>query len=490
MVIGICLLAIPQPAAAVTITVKMDGTHQVIKDNVGTALATGDAIQIIYASGGTPNPPDSGGGATGGDSIIWAGHVGDGGLGSGAFIKVFAGGQSLTDGARIYVRGWNNSSFLASTYYGDSELSATLEAGEPPMPIEWSVPTFETSSSTAGLAGNTPLGYDVQVNLNGVSVVFSEVTKEGNTYIVSSEEGPDLPGSFGFLGKYFNISTTAFHSGTIEVSLPYNDYGLSIAEEQQLKLEQYDGLNKVWNDITTTVETTSNIISGETSHLSYFAIVTTAPTLEWVEINGMPFHSGDVISAHSDVAVRLSDEKGVSTVELKVEDTGSPPSYIHFTFDPSDHPPSSTFEGTWKGSFMIHRGKSRTVPLHFSAGNSAGVLKDYPVYLGRVVGGAVTVVGRAYNYPNPFKPMSGGTTNIQYVLSQDATITLVIYDITGHEVKRMRFGSGTAGGRGGTNQVAWNGQSIGGDIVGNGMYLYKIISGDEVIGSGKLVVFD
>jgi flagellar hook assembly protein FlgD len=86
--------------------------------------------------------------------------------------------------------------------------------------------------------------------------------------------------------------------------------------------------------------------------------------------------------------------------------------------------------------------------------------------------------------------MSGGSTTIQYTLSTDATITIIIYDITGHEVKRMKFRSGTAGGKGGTNQVNWNGISLGGEVVGNGMYLYKIISGDKVIGSGKLVIFD
>ena len=86
--------------------------------------------------------------------------------------------------------------------------------------------------------------------------------------------------------------------------------------------------------------------------------------------------------------------------------------------------------------------------------------------------------------------MSGGTTSILYTLSTDAAITIIIYDITGHEVKRIKRGAGTNGGRGGTNQADWDGRSLGRDFAGNGMYLYKIISGNEVIGSGKLVVFE
>jgi hypothetical protein len=104
--------------------------------------------------------------------------------------------------------------------------------------------------------------------------------------------------------------------------------------------------------------------------------------------------------------------------------------------------------------------------------------------------GGVQMIGRPNNYPNPFSPMSGGSTTIQYTLTTDATITIIIYDVTGHEMKRMKFRGGSQGGRGGANQALWDGKSLGREFVGNGMYFYKIISGDQVIGSGKLVIFD
>lgn len=140
----LCSLAIPSPAFAVTVTVQMDGTNQILKDQNGSSMPTGCVIQIIYSAGDTIHPPTVNGEATGGDSIIWTGTVGEGGMGSGAFNKTFAGGQSLTDGSWIYVRAWNNSSIASADRYGNSQLSTTLEAGDPPMPITWSVPTFET----------------------------------------------------------------------------------------------------------------------------------------------------------------------------------------------------------------------------------------------------------------------------------------------------------------------------------------------------------
>jgi hypothetical protein len=111
-----------------------------------------------------------------------------------------------------------------------------------------------------------------------------------------------------------------------------------------------------------------------------------------------------------------------------------------------------------------------------------------------VMSGKVQVIGPAYNFPNPFKPLSTNpgenATRIAYNLNVDATVTLIIYDITGHEVRRTTYFNGTEGGRAGINQVEWNGHSIFGETVGNGMYIYKIISGNRVIGTGKIVVLD
>ena len=136
-IIGVSSIVIsPLPAFAITENVIMDGTTQIIYDRSGSKMPTGEVIQIIYASGEVIHAPGLTGEATGGDSIIWTGSVGNGGLGAGAFVKAFSGGHSLIDGSRIYVRAWDGPSIEASTYYGNSQLSSTLDAGSPPMPGE------------------------------------------------------------------------------------------------------------------------------------------------------------------------------------------------------------------------------------------------------------------------------------------------------------------------------------------------------------------
>ena len=362
-IVGMCAAISPLPASAVTVNVMMDGINQAITDNNGFKMATGEVIQIIYASEETIHAPSLSGGTTSGDTIIWTGSVGQGGLGDGAFIRDFAGSQSLIDGSRIYVRAWNGPAVESSSYYGDSQLSASLDAGDPPMPLEWPVPSFEVSN------------------------LF---TPEAESLVMT--------------------------------------------------------IVSVW-------------------------------------VNGIRFRSGDIISSNMSVEALISSEVGVGVASVVFSVDNIP------LYPPMTLISGTPVYGTWLGNYKIMPSSNQKRALKFHMENIIANYRDVTMEA-RVLGGAVQVVGRTYNYPNPFSPLSGAATTIQYTLSRDAGVTLLIYDITGQEIKRMRFGSGTNGGRGGTNQVNWNGRSLGGDVAGNGMYLYKIISGDTVIGSGKLVVLD
>jgi len=108
----------------------------------------------------------------------------------------------------------------------------------------------------------------------GTTVKFEEVTSSGTTNVTTSTTGPPPPTGFrivvGILGQpiYYDISTTAAYSGTITVAIRYDETQVS-ASEDKIKLWQF---NNGPNDITWYVDTTNNIIYGNTTHLSLFII--------------------------------------------------------------------------------------------------------------------------------------------------------------------------------------------------------------------------
>lgn len=100
----------------------------------------------------------------------------------------------------------------------------------------------------------------------------------------------------------------------------------------------------------------------------------------------------------------------------------------------------------------------------------------------------VTIVGSPLNGPNPFSPLRESTI-IYYKLSANANVRLYIFDINGQLVWRRSFAAGLEeGGKQGENRVLWNGFTDFNEIASNGIYIYKIVVGDNVIGKGKIIV--
>ena len=76
----------------------------------------------------------------------------------------------------------------------------------------------------------------------------------------------------------------------------------------------------------------------------------------------------------------------------------------------------------------------------------------------------------AQNYPNPFNAM----TTIKYELPESKPMTLEIYNITGHRVRRLVNSQMSAG----YHSVVWDGRDDAGDQVAGGIYLYRIQAGE------------
>lgn len=79
------------------------------------------------------------------------------------------------------------------------------------------------------------------------------------------------------------------------------------------------------------------------------------------------------------------------------------------------------------------------------------------------------------NYPNPSNP----ETWIPYSLSEDADVTISIYNVTGHLVRTLSLGYQTADEYYSRSSAAhWDGRNEFGERVASGMYFYNLTAGD------------
>jgi MBG domain (YGX type)/Pentapeptide repeats (8 copies)/Carboxypeptidase regulatory-like domain/Bacterial Ig domain len=173
------------------------------------------------------------------------------------------------DETSAYVKGCYSSSFPShfTTYWNDC-TPVTVGTSD--------VPGINVTMPLAG--GGTPIGGDVPVVPTApkgevtepVSLTFSNVGAAGATTLTTSTTPPaPLPAGYQLAGPatYYDLETTAIYSGNITVCISYA--GITPAPTNLLHYE-----NGAWQDITTSVDTTSQTICGTTPSLSPFALVT------------------------------------------------------------------------------------------------------------------------------------------------------------------------------------------------------------------------
>jgi hypothetical protein len=112
-------------------------------------------------------------------------------------------------------------------------------------------------------------------SIGGLSVTFSQVLTGGQTTVVESGAGPPPPTGYRIVGlsgqpRYWDIDTTASYVPPITVCIHYDPAQVN-GQEQNLRLVHDDGSGFV--DITTSRDLDADVICGETSSLSPFAVV-------------------------------------------------------------------------------------------------------------------------------------------------------------------------------------------------------------------------
>jgi TolB protein len=119
---------------------------------------------------------------------------------------------------------------------------------------------------------NTPAESNVSVFPNvGTSTTFTNVTYAGNTTVTTSASGPTPPSGFslGDPPSIYDVTTTATFSGTVQVCFAYDP--ARYVDPNGLQLRHYE--NGIWVNVTTSNNTTTNVICGQVTSFSPFALM-------------------------------------------------------------------------------------------------------------------------------------------------------------------------------------------------------------------------
>ena len=84
------------------------------------------------------------------------------------------------------------------------------------------------------------------------------------------------------------------------------------------------------------------------------------------------------------------------------------------------------------------------------------------------------------NFPNPFNPI----TNIEISLSSSENIKLIIFDINGKEIKKLADGFYKSG----SYNFSWNSKDANGFEVSSGVYIYQLITDNNVFSKKMLLL--
>lgn len=91
------------------------------------------------------------------------------------------------------------------------------------------------------------------------------------------------------------------------------------------------------------------------------------------------------------------------------------------------------------------------------------------------------------SFPNPFNPNLPESVTIAYKMAQDVEVKVYIFDVTGVLVRTITSSSSTRR-IDGLSWVYWDGRSNFGDIVENGVYLVRIVTGGKTVAKTKVMV--
>ncbi len=165
---------------------------------------------------------------------------------------------------------------------------------------------------------------------------------------------------------------------------------------------------------------------------------------------------GEYLVVHEDVLNFGLSSDGDDVIMLTASDTTTGLDFYDFSQQTADHSEGRLPDGsnTWK--FF-------DTPTKGTANNTTGIAEEIPTI-------TPDEFRLSQNYPNPFNP----STKIEYHLPAKLMVSIIIYDITGRQMRNLVHGIQQTG----QYSILWNGLDDAGNPVSAGVYLYKIQAGN------------
>ncbi len=185
-------------------------------------------------------------------------------------------GGSISPSGAVSVNNGANQTFNITANSGYHIYSVSVD-GAPVGTVSSYTFTNVTAAHTisaifvadAGVSIDGTTHYNYTVNLgDGVIVTFTQITGPCTISKTTSGTPPGVaPSGYRFASNFYDISHAGCNiSGAITVTIPYNESAV-IGPEANLRLFHW---TSGWGDVTTSVDTVNNTITGVTSSLSPF----------------------------------------------------------------------------------------------------------------------------------------------------------------------------------------------------------------------------
>jgi len=428
-------------------------------------------------------------------------------LNGGAYTTIFAGSTTSYDFTEAVALTPGTTNVVIIRAFDDTDMSSTatvtiLNDQDPPTvpnpiyPVNngWATdhPTFcwePSTDSLSGVAGydlyldsvkaNTELITDAAYSVTGLPV--SDHTYSVTAYDNAGNSAVSSTISF----KVDNVAPNAFTITAPSYAAAAFDVSWTESADADSGLAAYDvyingskvtevaapatsaRITNIPADGNHTIYVLARDVAGNTTQSNTVNIVTNPNCPDIIlKVDGRITVNGDRIRSVPAINAEIRDNSGIDSgkVKIYIDEQLQENLTLHAT-------------ETQAESITAYEAKQENVKLN--AGKHTIKVTAQDIYgketiVERIdldVLGKAVVDGRVMNYPNPFKPVSGQPTSINYNLLDDADVMIRIYNMSGRLVWEKTCYARAIGGSYGGNDVTFDGKSPFGDYLANGAYV-------------------